>query len=356
VSRESSIPREQDVPPAEAPLFADIPFVEWPHHDGRIRALRLIGSTAMVSSNAIRNRIVDDPSALADARTRRAERYIGSGAAPLSSKWTFIELMDEVNESEGLGLHVPRQMLAPAGQAHSDTLKTVDSTFSEPTDRVICKPENGSGGSGIIEATVADLDQLLKALGERGISTIVQEYVPLEAEIRYALWRTPDGKTYRVVDNKTRTHTLVGDGDKTKQELIQASSLPLAAKQATLRQNTASLDLVVPESARVHEAHVGVSRKPELEWGLSYRQKVANVDRLMVGEGGVIPLIEAQFRHRLRRFCVDWGFTKDIPNVPSGIREMAALSVPIEHQYPFTLIGYLVRSNLNPTGNRRVRN
>ncbi|HEY1645921.1 MAG TPA: hypothetical protein VGF75_06150 [Candidatus Saccharimonadales bacterium] len=328
-------------------------LIQWPHlgDGGLVRAWQLVGRTAGASAQA-RQSANTDPAELAAQRRARVERYIAPGAGWLAVKWEFIQGMQEISDG-GLTMHVPRQLLAHAEEPLEQILEDAADFFPDQAEPIIVKPEGGSGASGIVEATAANLAELLTTEHENHRDVIAQERVPLTQEIRYAIWRRPgDPTTYRVVDDKTRAHRIVGDGQSTKRQLIRASSLSATAKWATSYQNKATRDAIVPEGATVHEAHIGIPHKADLEWGPKYRRQVQNVDRLMLGKGGVIPRIEAKIGHSLRRFCVDWGFEEAMPNEPATVEDMARISVPIEQQYPFTLIGYLVRSTLNPSGRR----
>lgn len=268
-------------------------------------------------------------------------RLNGPESALLSNKYRFIDLAHE------LGYHTPPQMLINPEQEISERVEVAAGKFSDPSEELICKPLDGFGGLKIVELTANNLPAFLQTVTK---PYIIQRREPIKGEFRYArMIDEPNSVIRRIYDEKT-IPKVVGDGEKTKGQLIRGGDVPWYSKAMTQLLNAKSLKEVVPEGSSVHLSFFGTPYKApsELEWSPGKEQRVKNVDIFMER---FITDLQTRLGTRLPYLCFDIGVLD--PTVldreyESDDQAFAALKealVPFESQMPFSVYGYAKRSS-----------
>ncbi len=265
-------------------------------------------------------------------------RLNGKEAVGLEDKYTFIDLV----KSMPRGYTVPEQTLVTTGQTSAERVTQVGEHFSDPDQSIICKPHNGRGGIGIIEMPAGKLPEFLSSLSQ---DYIIQNKVPIKAEVRYVRQVDERGGVIRRIYDEKEIPKVVGDGTKTKGQLIREGKVPWYSKAATTLVNARSLKTVVSQGSAVHLSFFGVPHKEEaeLEWGEQKKQRVENMDRFMAQ---FVADLEETVGTQLPQLCFDIG-VKDpsVLDAPYDFDQMKANLVPFESQMPFSLWGYVKRSS-----------
>jgi hypothetical protein len=326
-------PRDKDIQDPDLPIT-------WPHEE------------AKGTKSAFKYRVphVSDYGNGVEGQMEAMRRLNGEESAPLADKYSFVEIVKE------LGYTTPEQTLVTTGQDEEERRDQVAQHFPNPDQAVICNPHDGHGGLGIVEMSAGDLAGFVPTVGQ---DYIIQERVPINAEIRYA--RQVDenaGIIRRIYDEKT-IPKVVGDGQQTKGQLIQQGEVPWYSRKMTEMANRSTLDDVVPDNSSVHMSFFGVPHKEEdeLEWSEGKKQRVANIDLFMKK---FIADIQTKVGTKLPYLCFDVGvidpsvLDKKYESEQEAFDVLKKNLVPFESQMPFSAYGYMRRSSKSRLHQRRM--
>ncbi|MEK7571486.1 MAG: alpha/beta hydrolase [Patescibacteria group bacterium] len=304
------------------------PPIRWPHEEGR----------GLARSFKVRRPKREKGVPFQMEAMRRLN---GPEAESLGNKFNFIELTHK------LGYRTPPQILVNPEQNLSDRQELANEHFKDPTEKIICKPLHGVGGLKITELTAADLPAFLQTVTA---PYIIQKLMPIEAEIRYA--RVADERNHvvrRIYDEK-EIPKVVGDGRRTKGQLIRRGQVPWYSKMMTQLLNIGDLRTVVPEGSTVHLSFFGTPYKApdELEWNSKKEQRVKNVDMFMQR---FVSDFEGELQTPLPYLCFDIGILspkevldKQYDSSDDAFTALKDILVPFEAQVPFSVYGYAKRS------------
>lgn len=310
-------------------IIKDPPFqIRWPHEEDATKTTSLKRHLPTVKGEGT-------------PQENAMLRLNGPESALLSNKYRFIDLVHE------LGYHTPPQILINPEQEIRERVEVAADKFSDPTEEIICKPLDGFGGLKIVELTADNLPAFLQTVTK---PYIIQRREPIKAEFRYArMVDEPNSVIRRIYDEKA-IPKVVGDGEKTKGQLIRGGDVPWYSKAMTQLLHAKSLREVVPEGSSVHLSFFGTPYKApsELEWSPAKEQRVKNVDIFMER---FITDLQTRLGTRLPYLCFDIGVLD--PTVldreyESDDQAFAALKealVPFESQMPFSVYGYAKRSS-----------
>lgn len=263
-------------------------------------------------------------------------RLNGPEAEVLGDKYTFVDVVKK------MGYTAPKQTLIKTDQTSEERLALVSKHFTDQEQPVICKPHNGKGGMGIVEVSAGELPEFISSLSQ---DYIIQERVPIKGEIRYVRQVDERGGVIRRIYDEKGIPKVLGDGTKTKGQLIREGNVPWYSKAATTLINLRSLGTVFPEGNSVHLSFFGVPHKgeAELEWGEQKKQRVDNMDHFMKQ---FVADLEIRVGTQLPYLCFDIGvIDPTILDEPYNFEKMKANLVPFESQMPFSLWGYVKRSS-----------